>query len=374
MEGVYNKAIKCRIYPNAAQQIMLAKTFGCVRYVYNHFLDYKKSLYETKKEPVSCNTTIKLLKDLKQSNDFLYEVDSIALQQSLRHLDTAYKNFFTKKETGYPKFKKKMIAQSYTTVVTNNNIRVTNNYIKIPKVGFVKIKLHRNIPADWKLKSITVRRSSTEKYYVSMLFEFIHNVNPVSIDKDTSAIGLDFSMKKLFVSSNDLPLEYPQFYKKTMNQLAKKQRKLSHCEKQSHNYNKQRKIVAKIHEKIRNQRLDFLHKLSREITNLYDIVCIEDLDMKVMSQSLNFGKSVLDDAWGTFTALLKYKLEFEGKHLVKIDKWFPSSKICSNCGCIKELTLQDRVYKCKCGLTIDRDLNAAINIKNEGLRLFLQAA
>lgn len=374
MEGVYNKAIKCRIYPNAAQQIMLAKTFGCVRYVYNHFLDYKKSLYETKKESVSCNATIKLLKDLKQSNDFLYEVDSIALQQSLRHLDTAYKNFFTKKETGYPKFKKKMIAQSYTTVVTNNNICIANSYIKIPKIGFVKIKLHRNIPIDWKLKSITVRRSSTKKYYVSMLFEFIHNINPVSIDKDTSAIGLDFSMKKLFVSSNDLSLEYPQFYKKTMSQLAKEQRKLSHCERQSHNYNKQRKIVAKIHEKIRNQRLDFLHKLSREITNLYDIVCIEDLDMKVMSQSLNFGKSVLDDAWGTFTTLLKYKLEFEGKHLVKIDKWFPSSKICSKCGCIKELTLQDRVYKCECGLTIDRDLNAAINIKNEGLRLLLQAA
>lgn len=267
-----------------------------------------------------------------------------------------------------------MIAQSYTTVVTNNNIRIANSYIKIPKIGFVKIKLHRNIPIDWKLKSITVRRSSTKKYYVSMLFEFIHNINPVSIDKDTSAIGLDFSMKKLFVSSNDLSLEYPQFYKKTMSQLAKEQRKLSHCERQSHNYNKQRKIVAKIHEKIRNQRLDFLHKLSREITNLYDIVCIEDLDMKVMSQSLNFGKSVLDDAWGTFTTLLKYKLEFEGKHLVKIDKWFPSSKICSKCGCIKELTLQDRVYKCECGLTIDRDLNAAINIKNEGLRLLLQAA
>ena len=365
-----NVAYKFRIYPTKEQQVLLAKTFGCVRYVYNYFLFLKKSEYENNKNSISYTQCASLLSDLKKSDEFLKEVDSIALQQSLRHLDTAFQNFFKKPGTGYPKFKKRKYAQSYSSVLINNNIRIQENHIKLPKIGFVRIKLHRNIPDEYILKSVTISRNSIGKYYISLLFEFEQEITPIT--EINNSVGLDYSMHELFVSSDGVFAYYPKFYRKTQDKLAREQRKLSHCKKYSNNYYKQKKRVAKIHENIANQRKDFLHKLSREITNLYDCVCIEDLNVQGMSRALNFGKSVHDNGWGMFTTMLQYKLEFEGKYLIKIDKFFPSSQLCNNCGYqnsnTKDLSLRE--WTCPvCNTHHNRDINAAINIKNEGLRL-----
>ncbi|MGN0005025.1 MAG: RNA-guided endonuclease TnpB family protein [Candidatus Gastranaerophilaceae bacterium] len=362
-----NRAFKCRIYPNVEQQIMFSKTFGCCRFVYNKMLEKKISYYQETGENLSITPAA-----LKKDFPFLREVDSLALANSQINLQAAYRNFFRDKKIGFPKFKKKSFAEKYTTNNQKGTIRIENGYIKLPKVGFVKIKLHRNIPNGWKIKSVTVSRSSSGKYYVSILFEFEHNIQPKELNENSPAVGLDFSMHDLFLSSDGQVANYPRFYRKSLDKLAKEQRKLSHCKKGSQNYHKQKRRVSLIHEKITNQRKDFLHKLSREITNLYDIVCIENLNMQGMSKSLNFGKSVHDNSWGTFIQMLQYKLEFTGKYLIKIDKWFASSQLCNICGYKNPDTkdLSVRQWTCpNCNTLHNRDINAAVNIKNEGLRL-----
>lgn len=367
-----NKAFKFRIYPNEIQRELFSKTFGCVRLVYNHFLAIRKDSYEQEKKSISYNATAKELLQFKNEKDFLKEIDSICLQQSLRHLDTAFQNFFRDKSVGYPKFKsKKNHNYSYSTVCVNGNIKLVNGFLVLPKLKQVKIKQHRVIPEGYVLKSVTVSMTPTGKYFASILFEYdteIKEILPVKI------IGLDFSMHDLFASSElDIKAdsEFLHCYRNALEKLAKEQRKLSHCMKGSNRYHKQRCSVSKIHEKVSNQRKDFLHKKSRQITNAYDLVCIESLDMKAMSRCLNFGKSVADNGWGMFTTFLEYKLAEQGKKLVKIDKWYPSSKTCHVCGYIKsDLQLSTREWKCPgCGTTHERDYNASINIKNEGLRI-----
>lgn len=364
-----NKAYKFRIYPNKEQQVLLAKTFGCVRLVYNYYLDKKINLYKDSETSISYTNCAKDMAQLKHTDDyvFLTEVDSVALQQSLRHLDTAFKNFFSNPKIGFPKFKSKhKNKKSYATVCVNNNISIENGCIKLPKVGLVKLKQHRQIPSDYVIKSATVSQTPSGKYYVSVLFEY---ENQVQITKPQTFIGLDFSMHELYVDNNGNEPAYPRYYRQAEQKLAREQRKLSKMQKGSNNRNKQRIKIAKLHEKVASQRKDFLHKQSKQIANAYDCVCIEDLDMKAMSQCLNFGKSVADNGWGMFTTFLKYKLEDLGKQLIKIDKWFPSSKMCSNCGNIKDnLQLSDRVYHCeRCGITLNRDYNASINIRNQGI-------
>lgn len=236
---------------------------------------------------------------------------------------------------------------------------------------FVKIKQHREVPIDYILKSVTISKTPTDKYYASILYEYkatIKEVEPVK------SIGLGFSMHDLFVSSeSDIKVdeEFLNFYRKSQDKLAKEQRILSHRQKGSNRYYQQKIKVAKIYEKVANQRKDYLHKKSREIANSYDYVSIEDLNMQGMSQALNFGKSVADNAWGMFTTLLSYKLAGQGKTIVKIDKWYPSSKTCHVCGYINQnLKLSDRIWTCDCCHTVlDRDKNASINIKNKGLEL-----
>lgn len=238
-------------------------------------------------------------------------MDSLALANAQLNLETAYKNFFRDKSIGFPKFKSKHKSKAtYTTNLVNGNIQLLEQMIKLPKLGFVCIKKHRDIPIDWQLKSVTVSKTPTNKYYVSILFEYEEEIAAITLE---SVVGLDFSMKELFVSSDGDIAEYPRFYRKAQKKLAKEQRKLSKYQKGSHNRNKQRLKVARLHEKTANQRRDFLHKLSRQITNAYDAVCIEDLNMKVMSQALNFGKSVSDNGWGMFTTILGYKLAEQGK-------------------------------------------------------------
>ncbi|MGL5637989.1 MAG: RNA-guided endonuclease TnpB family protein, partial [Cetobacterium sp.] len=330
----YNLAFKYRIYPNETQANTINATFGCTRLVYNRFLAQRKEVYETQKKSITYNTQAKELPLLKNELPFLKEVDSIALQQSLKNLETAYKNFFQKR-TAFPKFKsKKSTRKSYNTVSTRNNIRVEGNYLKLPKLGLVKIKFHRAIPQNYVIKSATISQEPNGAYYVSLLTEFKKDIREVR--SDNNIVGLDFSMSELFVSSDNQRANYPRFFRKLETKLAKAGRELSRKVKFSSNWNKAKLKVAKIHQSIKNSRKDFLHKLSRELVTKYNAIIIEDLNMKGMSGALNFGKSISDNGWGLFTIMLQYKAMFLGKQVIKIDKWFPSSKTCSSCGNIKD--------------------------------------
>ena len=372
MPQMKHKAYKFRIYPNTEQQVLLARTFGSVRLVYNHYLEAKTKSYEETGKSLSYTKCAADLVSFKKENPFLKEVDSIALQQALRHLDAAFQNFFREKKVGYPKFKsRKHRHDSYSSVCVNNNIRLECGTIVLPKIGKVRIKQHRIIPQGHILKSVTVSKTPTGKYFASVLFE--HEVDIQKVEPG-NIIGLDFSMHDLFVSSEDEVQVDEQFlhhYRKAQDRLAREQRILSHRQKGSRRYEKQRRKVALLHEKIANQRKDYIHKQSRQIANAYDLVCVEDLNMQGMSQALNFGKSVSDNAWGMFLRFLDYKLAERGKMLVKIDKWFPSSKTCHECGYVlEELSLSTRTWECPvCHAVHDRDRNAAKNIKMEGMRM-----
>lgn len=367
-----NKAYKFRIYPNSEQKVLFAKTFGCVRLVYNYYLDRKIKQYQEDKSNVNYTQCANEMAELKKTKDFgfLKEVDSMSLQQSLRHLDTAFQNFFRSLKTGFPKFKsKKSSRKSYTTNCVNGNISIKNGCIKLPRIGLVKLKQHRIIPSDYKLKSVTISQNPSGKYYASVLFEYENQVQETKIQ---DFLGLDFSMHELYKDSNGNEPCYPGYYRQAEKRLKREQRKLSLMQKGSKNRDKQRTRVAKLHEKIANQRKDFLHKQSRQIANAYDCICIENLDMKAMSQALNFGKSVSDNGWGMFVTFLQYKLEEIGKRLVKVDKFFASSQICNICGYKNTATknLSVRAWDCpECGTHHDRDVNAAINIRNEGMRI-----
>ena len=343
---------------------MFAKTFGCVRFIYNRMLADKIKYYEETKQKLN-NTPAQYKKEF----EWLKEVDSLALANAQMNLQTAYGNFFRSPKIGFPKFKsKKSNQKSYTTNCVNGNITIENYYIKLPKIGLVKLKQHRMIPSGYKLKSVTVSQTSSGKYYASVLFEYENQVQEI---EPKTFLGLDFSMHKLYRDSNGDEPCYPRYYRQAEKRLKREQRKLSLMQKGSKNREKQRIRVAKLHEKVANQRKDFLHKQSKQITNAYDCVCVEDLNMKAMSQTLQFGKSVSDNGWGMFVTFLKYKLEEQGKKLVKVDKFFASSQICSCCGYKNTETknLSIRAWDCpKCGTHHDRDINAAINIRNEGMR------
>lgn len=360
-----NKAFCFRIYPNREQRVLFARTFGCVRFIYNRMLSDKTEYY---------NNTGKMLYNTpaqyKKEFPWLKEADSLALANAQLHLQRAYKNFFDHPETGSPRYKtRKSHVQSYTTNCVNGNIRLENGKLKLPKAGWVKIKQHRKIPEGYRLKSVTVSMSASGKYHASILYEYEMSRAEAVIRK---ILGLDFSMHGLYVDSNGGSAEYPGYYRKAEERLKREQRKLSLMQKGSKNREKQRIKVAKLHEKTAGQRKDFLHKKSRQIANAYDCVCVEDLNMKGLSQCLNFGKSVSDNGWGMFTGFLEYKLAEQGKRLVKVGKFFPSSQTCSRCGQVNPVTkdLSVRRWTClACGTEHDRDVNAAVNIRNEGMRI-----
>ena len=362
-----NKAYKFRIYPNAEQQIILTKTFGCVRFIYNRMLSDKINHYEETKQKLN-NTPAQY----KSKFPWLKEVDSLALANAQMNLQTAYNSFFRNTKIGFPKFKsKKSNRRSYTTNCVNGNISIDNGFLKLPKVGLVKLKQHRLILSNYKLKSVTISQTPSGKYYASVLFEYENKIPEQELH---DFLGLDFSMHGLYKDSNGNEPAYPRYYRQAEERLKREQRKLSLMQKGSKNRSKQRIKVANLHEKVANQRKDFLHKQSRQIVNAYDCVCIENLDMKAMSQSLNFGKSVADDGWGMFVTFLKYKLEETGKRLVKVNSFFASSQICNVCGYKNTATknLSIRAWDCpECGTHHNRDINAAINIRNEGMRLVL---
>ena len=360
-----NKAYKFRIYPNKDQEILFTKTFGCVRFIYNRMLSDKIEYYKETKQKLN-NTPAQYKKEF----EWLKEVDSLALANAQMNLQTAYNNFFRSPKTGFPKFKsKKRNKASYTTNNQKGTISIIDGKLKLPKVGLVKMKQHRVIPSNQVIKSATISKTPSGKYYISILVEYEQYIPNIQLDKN-KAIGLDYASHSFYVDSQNREADYPKFYRNALTKLAKEQRKLSLMKYESNNYYRQKIIVAKVHEHIANQRKDFIHKLSTKLANEYDYICVEDINMQGLAQSLKLGKSTNDNGFGMFRTILGYKLADRGKQLIKIDKWFPSSKMCRHCGAInKDLTLADRVWTCECGTIINRDENAAINIMNVGLNM-----
>ena len=374
------KAIKVRLYPDTKQIVLIAKTLGCVRFVYNYFLSLRIKVYNGAHASLSYDFCSSMLTTLKKRFPFLKEVDSAALQQALRHLDKAYENFFEER-ADFPVFKKKGRDRKYSTICTNNNIRIEGGYLVLPKIGSVKMKLHRSVPDGWRLTSATIERTPSGKYYASIRFSYENQVEKVS---PVNVLGLDYSSAYLYIDSNGDEPDCEKQYRKYEDRLAKEQRKLSKMQRDAktagrdlsdcRNYQKHKRKVAKIHEKIANCRKDALHKLSKQLAGEYDAIGVEDLNLHALAQSLNLGKSTLDNGYGMFIRFLEYKLEDRGKQLVRIDKWFPSTKRCSCCGNIKPMRLSDREYVCpECGVIIDRDHNSAINIREEAIRLLSAA-
>lgn len=362
-----NRAIKIRIYPNDNQKELIIKTFGCVRKLYNEML-YDVWNYFT------YNNNLMFITPAMYKNEFSYmkEVDSLALANVGLDVKRAFLSYF-KKKTKFPKMKhKKNKVQSYTTNYVNNNIVIDGNMIKLPKLGFVKCKNHR-VFENSSLKSVTISKSATNKFYASCLYEIEDGDNKaseVSYNEDVKVLGIDYAMDGLGVYSDGTRCDYPKYYKKSQRKLAREERKLSHCVYGSKNYYKQKMRLARIYEHITNQRRDFLHKETKRLSDKYDVIVVEDLNLKAMSKTLHFGKSISDNAYAKFVSYLEYKQQDRKHRLIKVDRFFPSSKRCHKCGNIKSnLTLGDRVYTCSCGVSMDRDINAAINIKNEGIRL-----
>ena len=360
-----NKAYKFRLYPNKEQEVLFAKTFGCVRFIYNQMLADKIEHYKETKQKLN-NTPAQYKKEF----EWLKEVDSLALANAQMNLQTAYGNFFRSPKVGFPKFKsKKRNKASYTTNNQKGTVSIIDGKLRLPKVGLVKMKQHRVIPSDQMIKSATISKTPSGKYYVSVLVEYEQYIPNIQLDKN-KALGLDYASHSFYVDSQNREADYPRFYRAALDKLAKEQRRLSFMKYGSNNYYKQKIIVAKIHEHIANQRKDFVHKLSTKLANEYDYICVEDINMQGMAQSLKLGKSTNDNGFGMFRTILGYKLADRGKQLIKIDKWFPSSKMCRHCGVVnKDLTLADRVWICECGEVINRDENAAINIMNVGLNM-----
>lgn len=358
------KAYKFRIYPDKGQMSLINQTIGASRALYNKMLADKVKHYEIHKEALN-NTPAQY----KEEYPWMRDVDSQALSQAHQDLNAAYRNFF-QKQNKFPKFKKKGVKDTYRSCVVNNNIRIEDGKLKLPKVGLVEIRMERQLPTGSKIKNVTISRTKSNKYFASIQFEFNKEINKV---KPESFLGLDFAMQDFYVDSEGRKGSYPKFYRNSQKKLAREQRKLSKMVKGSNNCKKQKVIVAKVYEKVANQRKDFLHKTSRKIANSYDVVCVETLNMQAMSKSLNFGKTVHDIGWRMFTTMLDYKLSELGKILVRADKFFPSTKQCSSCKHKKDkVLLNERWYECyECGYEEDRDINAAINLRNYAIESLL---
>lgn len=364
------KAYKVRLYPNDEQQIFFAKSFGCTRFIWNKMLADKIEHYQETKTELK-NTPAQYKKEF----EWLKEVDSLALANVQQNLRSAYSKFF--KGAGFPKFKKKGQRDSYTTNNQKGTVSVTSNSIKLPKIGHIKANIHQSI--NGLIKSATVSMTPTGKYYVSLLVETLVKGLP----KTQSNIGIDLGLTDFIVLSDGSKVANPKFLSKLQDKLAREQkilakrrevakaqqRKLS----ESRNYQKQKIKVAKVYEQITNKRTDFLHKLSFNIVKNHNIIAIEDLNVKGMVKNHKMAKAIGDSSWSTFTTMLSYKADWYGKTLVKVDRWFPSSKTCSGCAHVltkAELPLSVRSWDCpSCLQKNDRDINASINILNEGLKL-----
>lgn len=361
------KAYKYRIYPNKEQQELIQKTFGCVRFVYNYYLNKRKEMYENRKIAFTYNMCSKDLTNLKKELEWLKEPDKDSLQKALKDLDFAYQKFF-KEHTGYPKFKsKKNRYKSYRTSCTNNNVRFENKYIKLPKLGLVKVR-DKQIPQG-RILNATVSQEPNGHYYCSLCCTDIEFEQYPITNKN---VGIDLGLIDFAILSDGIKIENPQFYEQSEQKLAKLQRELSRKTIGSARWEKARLKVAKLQKHIANQRNDFLQKLTTTIVSNYDVIAIEDLDVKSMKEtdSKTRNKRVGDVSWSEFRRMLTYKSKWYGKELSIIDRYYPSSQICHACGHRDGKKSEDiRSWICpNCNSELDRDINAAINILNEGLR------
>lgn len=360
------KAYRFCIYPSKKQRILITKTFGCCRFVYNCFLDRKIRFYETEHKTLSYGSCSKGLTGLKLEKPWLNEVDSTALQQSLRDLDSAYGNFFS--GSGFPKFKSRHSNRhSYRTQMVKGNIKVKGNSIRLPKLGWVKFARSRDV--EGRIQNVTVSRTPAGRYFISVCCE----VEIKKFPKVTNRIGVDMGIKNFCYISNKPPVENPKYLRALEKQLAKAQRQLASKEKGSGNYRKARLKVARIHERIANQRRDFLHKLSTRLISENQVVYLEDLRISKMVQDSRLAKSILDCSWSEFFRMLQYKAEWYGRDVFYLDRFFPSSQECNVCHCknpdVKDLRV--RTWTCPdCGAIHDRDGNASLNILKEGCRLY----
>lgn len=364
---VINKTYKFRIFPNKEQEILLSKHFGCSRFVYNYFLNQRKEQYQKDNKSDNYYKQAKSLTELKKKDDYnwLKEVNSQTIQFALRNLDTAYDRFF-RKLSEFPKFKSRKYKNTFTIPQFG---RLEENRIHIPKFkGGIKVKLDKR-EIKGKIGKMNITKTPTNKYYVSIFTDQTIEQLP----KTNKKCGIDLGLKDFVITSDGIKYKNNRYTKKYSRELKKAQQHLSRKEKGSNGFEKQKLRVAKIHEKITSCRLDTLHKVSKELVEKYDLISIEDLNVKGMIKNHKLSKHIADVSWGNFVNLLNYKCDWYGKELVKIGRFYPSSKTCSSCGWInQELKLSDRKWTCKCGETHDRDINASINILKEGLKIFGQ--
>lgn len=357
------KSYKYKLKPTDEQCVLLNKHFGSIRFVYNHFLNERKTEYENNKNTINYYDNAKALTELKKKEEYewLKEINSQALQAALKNLEGAYNNFFKFKK-GYPKFKSKKHKNSF---LVPQSVKLENGMLGIPKFkGGIKVIQHRKFNGT--IRSCTLSKTPSNEYFVSILVETTHN----KVEKTGRESGVDLGIKDFVITSDGYKYKNNRYTKKYERKLKEAQQHLSRKTKGSNRYEKQRLKVARIHKKISNSRIDSLHKVSTDLIKQYDTIYLEDLNIKGMIKNHKVAKHIADASWGKFIELLTYKAEWNDKQILHIDRFYPSSKTCSNCGYVnQDMNLTIRQWECGgCGETHDRDLNAAINILKEGKR------
>ena len=376
------RGYRYRICPNREQERWMKKNIGCCRFVYNQMLGFKKAAYDAMGVSLSETELKNVIPSLKRMYPFLKEAESSSLQQAVADLFRAYKNFFDNPHRfGFPKLRSRKRSRASFRTMNNSNVRITEDgcHVHLAKLGDFRLVLHRPIPEGWRIKSAAVTQEKDGSWYVSFLCESPEGTEfPDAGIDPCNAVGLDYKSSGLYVDSDGNCADMPKYYRESEKKFARAQKKLSKTqgarkgETPSKRHEKQRLAVAKISAHTANQRKDLLHKKSTAIAKQYDIVCAEDLDMKNMSRSLKLGKSTMDNGYGMFRNMLEYKMAERGKLFVKVGRWFPSSQLCSCCGeknpAVKNLKVREWICP-SCGAHHDRDVNAAVNIRNEGLRM-----